>query len=136
MSFNAKLKFGSKDGIDVLACDYSLRRDVDAKGRPSSGVYGGTIKLSIESTDDTSIIESMVNQYKPVDGAITFKKSDEDAKMKEVKWEKGYVIDFHESFVDKAANNEQGSKPMQIDFTVSAQKITIGNAEHKNEWPA
>ncbi|WP_153796692.1 type VI secretion system tube protein TssD [Foetidibacter luteolus] len=136
MSFNAKLKFGGKDGIDVLACDYVLRRDVDAKGRPSSGVYGGTIKLSIESTEDTTIVESMVNQYKPIDGAIVFKKSDEDAKMKEVKWEKGYVIEFHEAFVDKAQDKEKAAKPMQIDFVISAQKISIGNAEHKNEWPA
>jgi hypothetical protein len=130
MSFNAKLKFGGKDGIDVLSCDYALRRDVDAKGRPASGVYGGTINLTIESTDDTSIVESMVNQYKPVDGTITFKKSDEDAKMKELTFEKGYVIAFQESI------DVKGSKPMQIDFTISAQKIKIGNAEHKNEWPA
>lgn len=130
MSFNAKLKFSGKDGIDVLACDYKLTRDVDAKGRPSSGVYGGTINLTIESTDDTSIIESMVNQYKPVDGTVTFKKSDEDAKMKELSFEKAYVISFQESI------DVKGAKPMQMDFTISAEKIKIGNAEHKNEWPA
>jgi hypothetical protein len=130
MSFNAKLKFGGKDGIDVLACDYKLQRDVDAKGRPSSGVYGGTINISIESTDDTSIVESMVNQYKPVDGVITFKKSDEDAKMKELSFEKAYVISFQETI------DVKGAKPMQMDFTISAEKIKIGNAEHKNEWPA
>lgn len=130
MSFNAKLKIGSKEGIDVLACDYKLHRDVDAKGRPASGVYGGTINVSIESTDDTSIVESMVNQYKPVDGVITFKKSDEDAKMKELSFEKAYVISFQESI------DVKGSKPMQMDFTISAEKIKIGNAEHKNEWPA
>src|ERR687890_2691870 len=113
MSFNAKLKFSGKDGIDVLACDYALRRDVDAKGRPASGVYGGTINLTIESTDDTSIIESMVNQYKPVDGTITFKKSDEDAKMKELSWEKGYVINFAETL------DTVGTYPMIIKFTVS-----------------
>ena len=129
MSFNAKLKFAGKDGIDVLACSYSLHRDVDAKGRPSSGIYGGTINLSIESTDDTSIVESMVNQYKPVDGTITFKKSDEDAKLKELSFEKGYVINFSESI------DVKGSQPMMIDFVISAEKIKIGNAEHKNEWP-
>ena len=129
MSFNAKLKFGAKDGIDVLACDYKLRRETDAKGRPSSGVFGGSINITVESTEDTSIVESMMNQYKPVDGAITFKKSDEDAKMKELSFEKGYVTDFRESIDGK------GKKPLQIEFTISAQKIKIGNAEHKNEWP-
>ena len=129
MSFNAKLKFGGKDNIDVLHCDYALSRDVDAKGRPSSGVYGGRINLVVESTEDTSIVESMVNQYKPVDGAITFKKSDEDAKMKELSFEKGYVVSFAESL------SVEGAQPMHISFTISAEKIKIGNAEHKNEWP-
>ena len=130
MSFNAIMKFGNKEGNDVLKCFYKLHRDVDAKGRPSSGVYGGTINLTIESTDDTSIVESMVNQYKPVDGVITFKKSDEDAKMKELEFTKAYVIDFEE-VIDVA-----GSKPMEMVFTISAETLKIGNAEHKNEWPA
>ena len=129
MAFNAKLKIGGKDGIDVIRCNYALHRDVDSKGRPASGVYGGTINLSVESTEDTSIIESMVNQYKPVDGAITFKKGDEDAKMKELSWEKGYVIRFQEGI------DITGAQPMLIDFTISAEKIKVGNAEHKNEWP-
>jgi hypothetical protein len=129
MAFNAKLKIGSKDNIDVLKCDYALHRDVDSKGRPSSLVYGGSINFSVESTDDTSIIESMVNQYKPINGSVTFKKTDEDAKMKELTWEKGYVISFREGI------DITGTTPMIVDFTVSAEKIKIGNAEHKNDWP-
>jgi hypothetical protein len=129
MAFKARLKIGSKE-VDVLKCDYALYRDVDSKGRPSSGVYGGKINLTIESTDDTSIIESMINQFKPIDGTVTFKKTDEDAKMKELSWEKGYVINFQEGI------DITGEVPMQISFTVSAQTIKIGNAEHKNDWPA
>ena len=98
MSFKATLKIGSKE-FDVISCSYALHREVDGKGRPASVVYGGTIDLGIESTDDTSIIEAMVNnQHKPLDGTITFKKSDEDAKMKELSFEKGYVVKFSESF--------------------------------------
>jgi hypothetical protein len=129
MAFKAQAKIGSK-AFDVISCSYGLTRDVDAKGRPSSGLYGGTINLLVESTDDTSLIESMVNQYKPVDGTITFKKSDEDAKMKELSFEKGYIVNYQESF------SNDGSSPMIINFTVSAQKIKVGNAEHKNDWPA
>ena len=130
MSFKATLKIGSKE-FDVITCNYALHREVDAKGRPASVVYGGTIDLVIESTDDTSIIEGMVNnQHKPLDGKITFKKSDEDAKLKELGFEKGYVVQFAESF------NTIGSQPMQISFTISAQTIKIGGAEHKNDWPS
>ncbi|MEO6818657.1 MAG: type VI secretion system tube protein TssD [Ginsengibacter sp.] len=129
MAFKAQLKIGSKE-FDVISCDYALHREVDGKGRPASVVYGGTINLVIESSDDTSVIEAMVNnQFKPLDGTVTFKKSDEDAKMKELSFEKGYVVAFHESF------GTLDNKPMLISFTVSAQKIKIGSAEHVNDWP-
>ncbi|MES2112466.1 MAG: type VI secretion system tube protein TssD [Bacteroidota bacterium] len=130
MAFKAKLKIGSKES-DVITCDYSLHRDVDSKGRPSSPVYGGTINIVIESTEDTSIVEAMVNnQFKPINGSITFKKSEEDAKMKELTFEKGYVVQYTEGL------DINGSKPMLIHFTISAQTIKIGNADHKNDWPA
>lgn len=129
MSFKATLKIGSKE-FDVISCNYALHREVDGKGRPAGIVMGGTIDLSVESTDDTSIIESMVNnQHKPLDGTVTFKKSDEDAKMKELSFQKGYVVRFAESF------DTIGSQPMLVSFTISSQTIKIGGAEHKNDWP-
>ena len=130
MSFKAKAKIGSTEFTDVFSCHYVLHRDVDGKGRPASVVYGGTIDMVVESTDDTSILEAMVNNtHKPLDGSITFQKDDEDAKMKELSFEKGYIIRYEESF------STTGSKAMVISFTISAQTIKIGGAEHKNDWP-
>lgn len=130
MAFKAQLKIGSKE-FDVISCDYALFREVDGKGRPASRVYGGTVDLVIESTDDTSVIEAMVNnQFKPLDGVVTFKKSDEDAKMKELSFTKGYIIKFGESF------STLDNKTMLISFTVSAETLKIGSAEHHNDWPA
>ncbi len=129
MSFKASLKIGSKT-FDVLACDFSFHRDVDPKGRPSSSIYGGSVNVTIESTDDTSILEAMVNNvHKSQNGSITFQKRDEDAKMKELTFEKGYITSYTESL------NVIGSQPMTISFTISAMKLKIGNAEHVNEWP-
>ena len=39
MAFRATLSFAGKE-FDVLDCTYSLKRDVDSKGRPSSNIYG------------------------------------------------------------------------------------------------
>jgi hypothetical protein len=130
MAFKAQIQFGSKS-YDILQCSFSLNRDVDAKGRPSSGVYGGTIHVEVESTEDTSVIESMVNnQYKPFSGKITIKKSDEDSKMKELSFEKGYIIQYTEGI------NVIGKNPMTLSFVISAQKLKLGSAEHENDWPA
>jgi len=129
MSFKAKLTIGGKK-FDVLHCSYSFRRDVDTKGRPSSSVYGGSVQLEIESTDDTSVLESMLNNiYKSISGSVTFQKRDEDAKMKELTFEDGYIVQYSEAL------DSVGSNPMTINFVISARKLKVGNAEHQNEWP-
>ena len=128
MAFKATLNFGGKD-FDILACNYKLNRDVDPKGRPASPVYGGRISVTLESTDDTSVLEQMVNEYKPSSGTITFKKTNEDAKMKELKWDNGYIVAFEEK-ID--INSDQ---PMVLSFTVTAEKVSVGNAKFEQKWP-
>lgn len=129
MAFRATLNFAGKE-FDVLDCDYSLKRDVDSKGRPSSNIYGGKVRIHIESTDDTSILESMVSQFKPISGSIVFKKGDEEAKLKELSWENGYIIEFFEDI------DIIGNKPMTLTFVVSAQVLKIGGAQFEQNWPA
>ena len=128
MSFKAQLEFGSKK-YDVLSVSYSFSRDVDHKGRPSSTVYGGTLSVTVESTEDSTVIETMVNsKHKPINGKVTFFKREEDgAKMKEVTWTDGYVIAYSEGL------DATGGNPMSISFTVSARQLKVGNADHVNE---
>ena len=129
MSFKATLKIGSTE-FDVLACSYAFSRDVDAKGRPASIVYGGRVDFTVESTDDTSIIESMLNNmHKPISGSVTWTKVDEDGTLKVLEFENAFVIAYSEAF------SEGGGDSMQISFSVSAQKIKIGSAELENDWP-
>ncbi|MCA5006230.1 type VI secretion system tube protein TssD [Sphingobacterium bovistauri] len=129
MSFKTRLHLGGKE-YDVIQCRYSLHRDVDSKGRPSSSVYGGTISIEIESTEDTSVIESMVNnQYKAFAGKITFKKGDEDATMKELQFEDSYIIQYNEGI---AIDNE---KPMTLSIVLSSRVLSVQNATLENDWP-
>ena len=128
MAFRSTLNLGGKE-YDVLVCNYSLRRDVDSKGRPSSNIYGGRITVRVESTEDTTILETMVNQFKPFNGSIVFKKGDEESKMKELTFENAYIIEFSEGI------NIVGSAPMSISVTISAQIIKIGGAEYEENWP-
>ncbi|QIU94855.1 type VI secretion system tube protein TssD [Bacteroides faecium] len=128
MAFKGQLNFKGKTW-DVLDCSYKFTRDVDSKGRPASPIYGGKIYIHIESTPDSIILENMTNQFKPHSGTITFKKGDEDAKMKELKWDNGYITDFEEAL------NSIGVHPMTTRFVISAQKISVGNAHYEEDWP-
>ncbi|WP_312336580.1 type VI secretion system tube protein TssD [Sphingobacterium sp.] len=129
MSFKTRLTLGNKE-YDVIQCRFSLHRDVDSKGRPSSSVYGGTITVEVESTEDTSVIEAMVNnQYKTVNGKITFKKSEEDATMKELKFQDAYIIQYNEGI---SVTND---KPMTLSLVLSSRVLEMQNASLENDWP-
>ena len=114
-SFRATLELGGKE-YDVLYSNYEFSRTTDKKGQPASSISGGRISVTIESTDDTSTIEAMLNsQFKPVEGKIVYKKA--------------YIVHYKEK-ID--VNNEA---PMTIAMTFSAENITVGNAELDNRWP-
>ncbi len=127
MSFKAKLTVAGKDYV-VLNCQYSLHQEVDSTGRPSSITRGGKIAVTVESNSGTELFEWMCNNFERKDGTVTFFKRDSDARMKELNFKEGYVVNFEERF---AADNDQ---PMIITFTISAKEIGMGNGTHKNEW--
>ena len=128
MAFKAKLNFEGKE-YDVLYCKYSLKRDVDSKGRPASDVYGGIIHIDVESTSDVTILDKMANGFKATSGSIVFKKSAEESKMKELSWENVYIIGYDEEI------DVVGSKPMHTSFVVSAKKISMDAAQVEQAWP-
>jgi len=127
MSFKAKLNVGGKE-YNVLNCGYELHQETDATGRPSSVTRGGKIKLTVESTSDTSLSDWMFNNFERKDGSVTFLKRDTDAKEKELKFTEAYMINYGEEF------DHSGEKPMAETFVISAKSIGIGNGEHINEW--
>ena len=128
-SFRAHLELGGKE-FDVLFSEYSFSRSTDKKGKVSSNVIGGRVTIEIESTEDTSVIESMLNsQFKSISGKLVYKKTDEDSKMKEVEFKNSYLVHFKETL------DVNGEIPMKIRFTVSAEEIIIGNASIDNRWP-
>ena len=129
MAYKATLKLDTAE-YDVLHCSYAFNRDFDSKGKPSSIIYGGTVSMSIEATSDTSIVEAMVNNTaKAVDGSVTWKNPTTDSTMKVLEFKTGFIVDYTESF------SNSGGDAMAISFTISAQELSIGSAEHINEWP-
>ncbi len=127
MSFKAKLNVGGKD-VNVLSCNYALKQETDATGRPSSITRGGKINLIVESTGDTTFFEWMTNNFERKDGTITFVKRDSDATMKQLKFTEAYVVDYRENF------DATGDNPVTESFTLSARVITVGSGTHTNEW--
>lgn len=126
----AVLKFNGGTEQKVLKLNYGVSRTTDVSGRVASDPSNALIKVTIEATEDSQILESLLNgKYKPTNGQITFNKSHEEGTLVELSWQNGYVIQ-HEVDYD-ALNNDN----MHISFIVSAETIDYGNSSYVGMWP-
>ncbi|MFH1119796.1 MAG: type VI secretion system tube protein TssD [Bacteroidota bacterium] len=122
MALEAYLWFtsGATDTMKVLECDFEFSQEIDETGKPSGTPRGGLIHVTVESNDKTTIAEWMFAKMGFKSGVIEF--SLRNNKKKELAFEDGACISYHESF--NAVNN----MPMILRFTISANSIKIGNA--------
>jgi hypothetical protein len=129
MAFKAKFSVAGKE-YNLLSCSYHLYQETDPTGRPSSVTRGGSVTVTVESTDDTSLFAWMCDSFAHKDGNLKFFKRDsESAILKQLDFEDAYCVSFDESF------SHETSIPMVITLTLSAKKIAIGGDNHTNEWP-
>jgi len=127
----AVLKFNGGDTQKVLKLHYHVDRAVDVSGRVASDPSYAIIKVTVEATDKSDILESLLNgKYKPTTGEVTFNKSHEEGTLITLNWENGYVIQ-HEVNFDAINSNS-----MLISFVISAEKINYGGGAYAGIWPA
>ncbi|KAA2217873.1 type VI secretion system tube protein TssD [Chryseobacterium sediminis] len=124
------LKFNNGEGQKLLKMNYSVSRSTDVSGRVASDPSNALIKVTVEATEKSDILESLLNgKYKPTVGEITFNKSHEEGTLITLKWENGYVIQ-HEVEFDAIDSNS-----MLISFVVSAETIDYGTSQYAGLWP-
>ena len=126
----AVLKFNGGSEQKVIKLNYGVSRNTDVSGRVASDPSNALIKLTVEATEESTILESLLNgKYKPTTGEVTFNKSHEEGTLTTLKWNNGYVIQHEVEYY--ALNNDN----MFITFVVSAEIIDYGTASYDGIWP-
>lgn len=129
MAFKTVLKIGSKTW-SIQNLSYAFRRDTDAKGKPSSSIYGGTVDLVLETTEDTTILESMLNSpTKALVVTMEISKATGEGTQKTITLTDCYVVGFSESI------SVFGGESMSYNVSFSARKIEVDKAVLENDWP-
>lgn len=112
----------------VRSCSYSLRQNVDENGRPASQIIGGTINLEIEASDDSTILEWMVDRIEKKSGQVEFENTMEEGTLKTIEFDDAYLVSYRES-MDAISN-----KPMVEALVISAKKLSIQGVSFENVW--
>lgn len=113
---------------DVLNVRYSLRRSVDSDGQPTSKVTIDGIYVRVKALEDgnTEFAEWMCDPFEYKAGKIVFQSSDKFKKMKELEFERGYLIFYQESYDEASGVIEE--------FEISPKKIKVNDAELEEVW--
>ncbi len=117
---------------NVYEVSYNLYTAKDETGRPSDRAHAGSIRIVRESDENVNIARWAMDSSKPnwKKGKVTFKNPN-DATMKELKWENGFITNYEEHVPHiKDKPDEQ----IWECFEISCQKLTIGDAEIDNLW--
>lgn len=129
MIFTAKLSVDGGEELEVLQASYSMDRDTDRNGQPTTTIRAGKITVTIKSTSKTSLFEWMVNPFATKGGKIDFYKHNDPTPSKTLTFENAFIVHQSEDF-----NVKDGEKdaPMTETFTVSAESISMNDATYKN----
>lgn len=119
MSFKATLKLDGNE-YPLTACNVLVHRKSDAKGKPSSKT-GWRLFLILDSMDDTTMTEWMVDPHLQKDGEIEIFKVDEDAKLKVISFKKAYCYSMKENFYSYTSF-------MKCFLIIGGEEVHIGEA--------
>ncbi|MCD8176836.1 MAG: hypothetical protein LUE98_05180 [Tannerellaceae bacterium] len=81
----------------VLRCTYGFNREVDYRGRPTTGLLGGDIQLEVESTGDDYLLEKLLGRKpRPVSGKVEIFDTKERSPVRILEWYEGYIYTVQE----------------------------------------
>ncbi len=132
-SFSATLslsstKAGDIGDFDVLRCRINTGRPYDITGLPTGKVRTVILELDIVISENEVVIASVFDGNDLVKGTIEFKKIDEDAKFRTIKFDKSWIVEYDELFEPGASNS------MVLTIKITTGVVEIDGVSTSSMW--
>jgi hypothetical protein len=114
------------ENYDVVHCEYSLNKDMDNKGRASSAVNGGNIRVALPMLPNDNIMSWVFDTDKKYNGEITINDVFGES-LEKVYFEEARPVKFRLHYEPGDSIN------IMLLLTINAQRMIIGDAEYVNE---
>ena len=132
MAFKASFVGNGSNPFEVIGCTWTLDQSIDDKGRPSSKVQGGTLKVTVLSNGENGpLVEWMVDPFKKADATVTIFRDDQDSAEKKIELKEAYAISCTENF--DATGSSTGAS-MTLTLVMSANILIIDGHKVDNKW--
>lgn len=113
---------------EVMMVTYDFDQAMDVEGQLSGIPRGGKITIRVKPLNDGTpdLMAWMIEAHLAKNGVITFNETKSGKKMKEIKFEGAYCVDYQEHWKDKEDSFEE--------IVITCQKIDFGGAKYENDW--
>jgi len=119
MAINATLKIADSS-FDILHCKCGFRKETDSKGYPMGGALGGDIFISLESTEETLLLEKLLTKDPvPISGSLEFWNENEASRIRRLDWSEAYIYSVGETM-----QNSSGL-PMIMTLKITPLRLDI-----------
>lgn len=105
MAYEAILSVAGND-IPLYEFSVSLTQANDNQGKPASGVFTGDIFMIVEGGNDL-FFEWLCDQTRMESGKIKTKQTDQDSTFVEYSFEKAFLTDVSESYIDQGGGRNE-----------------------------
>ena len=114
--------------FEVLNLSYGFNRYIDDRGQPTSNMRSNLIQLELAMQNRSFWMQWATNPYAAKDGCIDLYVNSGNPYAERLEFERAYLIEFSERIDTKKSE-------AILQLSLSAKKISYGNAVHENPWP-
>jgi hypothetical protein len=117
-----------KGGYEILDCHFSFEQGIDDSGKATTGVYGGTIHITLSQLPPQPIIEWGLQSRKYNDGMVVVLDA-ENMPLEKILFQNAACIRIELDYT------QRGESYATTKIIVQAEIITVGDGiEFMNEW--
>lgn len=115
---------------DVLRCRYGLHRETDSKGRPTTGLLGGTMLVQMESSKDAYILEQFLLKSDPPFCGKMEVFDEYGMALRTISWDQAHICAVSEGMIARSP------WPMTMTVAISPMRLDIDRIIRLDRrWP-
>jgi len=117
-----------KGGIEISNCNFSFQQGIDDKGKATTRVFGGTLRLTIPQLPPQNILEWAMKARKYNDGVIVTV-DNENLPLEKILFKNANCIDMEIEYT------QEGSSYSTTTLVIQTEKLIVGDGvDFNNEW--
>ncbi len=117
-----------KGGNEISHCEFTLQQGIDSKGKATTRVYGGLIRLTLAQLPSEEVLRWAIKPKKYIDGAV-ITVDNENIPVEKIVFKNAICSEIEVDY------SRDGDEYTQTRLSIQAESLIPGDGDElNNEW--